>query len=292
MLSNLSGNYSISSNFTAVTLSIDLNSNSTNQKVLSITLPQHTANITASVMTEKITTKAFNQLHRLLKKGKTLLAPSFQGRLGNSLFQFVSVWAIGKMLNFTPLIIDDTEIYKSFGNQIPAIVTNEREAADVGWEFFMEENIVYDPSIIKNLDHRANKSIPRMLRVGHYFQSWRYFHPHYRKDVLKMLRIPSRVQFDAEKLIHQVKLKAYYLFSLNISANASEIEWQFAMNESQKLVKVTTKLTFIAVHLRRNDYVHYMSSKAPGFDYVEKATEYLKSKYSPVCFKEFLKSTN
>ncbi len=178
-----------------------------------------------------------------------LLYPRTSGRLGNWLFCWASAFAISKESKMQIVTSKSWELYQIFGEQLGGIAINNELINSPDWKFVKEENFIYDPLLISKISEAMN--ISRKIGVVYYLQSWRYFHPKYRKQILEMFRFPKGIEMAAMYTISKIKSK------------------------------FTNKI-FVAVHVRRTDLASYLGADGPGPEYLQKAAGYFIKKYQNV----------
>ena len=167
-----------------------------------------------------------------------------RGRLGNNLFQLLTLLGAAREHCYTPVI---TEQFAILLNQVFNLsFINTISKIPESWDLFNEgsSGTVYAPKIEK-LRHDKNWTLDG------YFQSWRYFDKH--EDYIK-----SRLRFRNE--INEAVLK--YLASTSHFWNKTKI----------------------CVHQRRGDFIDKKHSEdgfsSPGLDFLNRAMHYFLKKLS------------
>ncbi|XP_062611938.1 galactoside alpha-(1,2)-fucosyltransferase 2-like isoform X2 [Saccostrea cucullata] len=161
---------------------------------------------------------------------------NFEGRLGNQIFEFASMFGIAKHNNLIPVIPPNSLLRRIFkitlGNTRPEIQMNRR--------YNEKKGCTFEPGLM-SLGGSQN------VWIKGYLQSWKYFQ-------------------HAEK-----ELRKQYTFQDHIALKAKST-FQSVISEK----KISPDIVFVAVHVRRGDmknnknFVNYGYTTA-GVDYLERA---------------------
>lgn len=169
-------------------------------------------------------------------KEKQYIRLNFQGRLGNLLFQYASLYGIARHQDFIPVVGHDFLLRKIFSISAVAVpeqfnsrTYNEKKGCAFENEAF-------------NLDNKFSWTL------NGYFQSWKYFTA-ISKELRKELSFNSNMQREGTR---QLKL---ILQSKNITDSS--------------------RITLVAVHVRRGDMVY--SNHMTNYGYISADVSYLNS---------------
>ena len=176
---------------------------------------------------------------------------NFEGRLGNQIFEFASLFGIARQNNLIPIIPANSllrRIFKvSVGNTNPQIKLTKK--------YYEKKGCVFEPPLM-SVGESEN------LWVKGYLQSWKYFQ-------------------HAEK-----ELRAMYTFQDSIAQKAKST---FQATLASKKNKITAKTVFVAIHVRRGDmknnlnYVKYGYTTA-DMSYISKAMNTFRKDFPDILF--------
>ncbi|XP_021343889.1 galactoside 2-alpha-L-fucosyltransferase 2-like isoform X1 [Mizuhopecten yessoensis] len=183
---------------------------------------------------------------------KHYITIDFKGRLGNLLFQYASLFGIADKNYLIPVISENNELRRIF--KISSQST-EKNRVHYGKTFNEKIGCAFEPAAMK-LGSETN------TKLNGYFQSFKYF-----KESEASLRGQFRFKDDLQK-------KAVSVFSELVA---------------EKSNTKNGPVTYIAVHVRRGDFVNnehiskygYVS---PGPDYLQKGMGMFRANYSNTVF--------
>nr|XP_022338996.1 galactoside 2-alpha-L-fucosyltransferase 2-like isoform X2 [Crassostrea virginica]XP_022338997.1 galactoside 2-alpha-L-fucosyltransferase 2-like isoform X2 [Crassostrea virginica] len=207
---------------------------------------EHISEIKNTVKENKTTTKITTR-----KTPTHYASVNFEGRLGNQIFEFASLFGIARQNNLIPIIPANSllrRIFKvSVGNTNPQIKLTKK--------YYEKKGCVFEPPLM-SVGESEN------LWVKGYLQSWKYFQ-------------------HAEK-----ELRAMYTFQDSIAQKAKST---FQATIASKKNKITAKTVFVAIHVRRGDmknnlnYVKYGYTTA-DMSYISKAMNTFRKDFPDILF--------
>lgn len=177
---------------------------------------------------------------------------NFKGRLGNILFQYASLFGIADKNNLIPVISQNNELRKIF--KLTA-KTTESTHVQYGKQYVEKIGCAFEPAAM-NLGPKTN------VKLDGYYQSFKYFQ-------------------ESESL-----LRSQFTFKDNIQKRAAEI---FSELVAEKSKTAKGPVTYIAVHVRRGDFIHskHISSYgyvSPGPDYLQKGMDMFRKNHTNCIF--------
>lgn len=185
----------------------------------------------------------------------------FVGGLGNQMFQYASLYGLGKANGLKPLVSEHSLVARTF-RVLRARRTNETNAGKL-YGFYQERRS-------NAFDQRTfSLNFMRNIRLEGFFQSWRYF-DHIRSDLRKQYAFRS----GAVRLVDDFLLEALGNFLLS------------RHDEMPADGKIDIK--FVGVHVRRGDFLDSYNVEK-GYTvadkvYLSKAIRYYENKYQRVIF--------
>lgn len=195
--------------------------------------------------------KNISKLITTLKPPTHYATVNFEGRLGNQLFEFASLYGIAKHNNLIPVIPANSILRRIFkitvGPTRPEIKYTKR--------YHEKKGCVFEPPLMA-LGESEN------VWIKGYLQSWKYIH-----------------QADSE-------IRKMYTFQDSISQKAKST---FQAVIASKKNKITTNTVYVAVHVRRGDmknnlnYVKYGYTTA-DMSYLSKAMNTFRKDFKDVLF--------
>ena len=191
---------------------------------------------------------------------KTLhLYVTTNGRFGNHLFQYASLYGLARATNRIPLLPKGTELSEIFVKSRFSI-TEDTAPHDI--TMVHETNSgVYSPGLY-NLP-------PEDVLVCCYLQSWKYFN-NYKTMINHLFRFQRAIRERAAELLADAE-------QMYLRKNPAVYNGQY-----------TPKLTYVGTHVRRGDYMlkeHLDRGYRPApLAYLRKAMDYYRSKFSHTVF--------
>lgn len=224
-------------------------------------------------------------LSRAISKGAVLLRPALIGRLGNQMFSYSAAWglsrqlqaAIGGNVSVRPVIWKEVELYQLFGDQLDAIVSDEKELERFKWEQFYESNALYDASLLDRMAARISEGRRGIFAINHYLQSWRYFHSVALDPIRlsKQFTFPPTILEDASKYISQIKqavvdryesIHQKYRNNTNDSSYTT-VRLYFNQTKTLSIRSPNMRIQYIAVHMRLTDHHTAQKSRLPNREF-------------------------
>ncbi|XP_052061787.1 galactoside 2-alpha-L-fucosyltransferase SEC1-like isoform X2 [Mytilus californianus] len=181
---------------------------------------------------------------------KKYVTVEFSGRLGNLLFEYASLYGIAKHHNMTPIVDEGCKLKKHF--KISAISVKPL----VNLKRYVEKKgNVFEENVF-NLDTKYNWTLKG------YLQSWKYFIEN-SADIRREFQFKENVQTEAIKQFQEIIM-------------------------SKNITNVNT-YTFIAVHVRRGDFVQNQHFVDYGYtsaneSYINNAMTKFRSQFSNAFF--------
>ncbi|XP_064611786.1 galactoside alpha-(1,2)-fucosyltransferase 1-like, partial [Liolophura sinensis] len=171
------------------------------------------------------------------------------GRLGNRIFQVAGLLGIARDKEMRPFLETDNELLTLF--QLPDVELQAPGECDQ-YRFHRERRVrACDPETY-------NFSNKRNMRIGEYFQSWKYF-----RNITSFIR-------------RQYQLRP------TIKHEASIVLMRTFLLQKFSLERLWAS-TLVAVHVRRTDMVGSDANTAPP-SYLENATKYFRGQFKNVLF--------
>lgn len=185
----------------------------------------------------------------------------FLGGLGNQMFQYASLYGLGKANGLRPLIDDQSVVAKTF-QVLRARRTNELDAGRDYGSYLERRSNAFD-------QRTFSLNFMRNIRLEGFFQSWRYF-DHIRSDLRKQFAFRTGVVKLVDEFLHEAG-------SNFLLKHHGEIR-----TDNKFEVK------FVGVHIRRGDFLDGYNVKK-GYTvadkvYLDKAMRYYENKYKMVVF--------
>ncbi|XP_061162939.1 galactoside alpha-(1,2)-fucosyltransferase 2-like [Saccostrea echinata] len=177
------------------------------------------------------------------------LTVNFEGRLGNQIFEFASMFGIAKHNNLIPIIPPNSLLRRIF----KISVDNTRSDIKLTRRYHEKKGCTFEPALM-SLGGFQN------VWIKGYLQSWKYFQ-HIEKE-----------------------LRRQYTFQDHIALKAKST-FQSVISEK----KITSDTVFVAVHVRRGDmktnqnFVNYGYTTA-GIDYLERAMNTFRKDFNNILF--------
>lgn len=181
------------------------------------------------------------------------------GRFGNHLFQYASLYGLARATNRVPVLPTGTEIPEMF---IKSRFSIQEGSAPHDIVTVHETNSgIYSPSLY-NLP-------PQDVLVCCYLQSWKYFN-NYKTMIKHLFRFKREIRDRASEYLQNAKMT------------------YFKKNPDFYKGQYTPALTYIGVHVRRGDYMlkeHLQRGYKPApLSYIFRAMQYYRNKYSNCVF--------
>ncbi|XP_064609869.1 galactoside alpha-(1,2)-fucosyltransferase 2-like [Liolophura sinensis] len=184
---------------------------------------------------------------------RSRLCMNSEGRLGNHLFKFASMFGIARSKGLVPLLQRDSLLVRVF--ELNGIIKVDNRLC----ESFVKHRDIRDSAYDSASVDFSNATD---IALQGYFQSWKYFKAS-ENELRRKLRIKS-----------------------NLVANASE-KLERSIKEQLGSVSLGEK-TFVGIHVRRGDY---LASKTVEYGYVvatreylQRATDFFRSRFNRVIF--------
>ncbi|XP_063442618.1 galactoside 2-alpha-L-fucosyltransferase SEC1-like [Mytilus trossulus] len=175
---------------------------------------------------------------------------NFEGRLGNEIFEYASLYGIARYNHMIPVVDDKFHLRRIFKISLTSVkpLANIKRFKEAKACAFDEKAFV--------LDKKYNWTL------SVYLQSWKYF-IEYSDDIRKELRFQDTIQAQAVQKFNEI-VKARNVTDKN-------------------------KLTYIAVHVRRGDMLNNKPNVNLGYttanvNYVNNAMSWFKKKYPSAFF--------
>ncbi|XP_063441238.1 galactoside 2-alpha-L-fucosyltransferase Sec1-like isoform X1 [Mytilus trossulus] len=191
-----------------------------------------------------------NKVNATPRSSKKYVKVEFSGRLGNLMFEYASLYGIAKHLNMTPIVDEGCKLRKYF--KISAVSVKPL----VNLKRYVEKKgNVFEENAFK-LDTKYNWTLKG------YLQSWKYFVEN-SIDVRNEFRFKENVQKEATKQFQEI-IKSKNITNVN-------------------------KHTFIAVHVRRGDFIknqHFVNFgySSANETYINNAMKKFRSQFSNAFF--------
>lgn len=190
------------------------------------------------------------------KKLDGIVCVKFQGRLGNSMFQYVFLYLIAKLKHLYPILPENSELFHIFEIEKTTLsaIKKPLNACSKLPEYKERWSTSYDEQLLKV---PSNKS----ARFVGYFLSWKYWLD-YEDEIRKLLTFRD---FIVQKAHAQMR---------NIT---SKMEFD-----------ITNESVIVSIHIRRGDfassvYINY-GHLSPNETYYRNAMKYFKSRHKKVLF--------
>ncbi|XP_060081108.1 galactoside alpha-(1,2)-fucosyltransferase 2-like isoform X2 [Ylistrum balloti] len=203
-------------------------------------------------VSQNITKKVGFTLETKRAPPKHYITIHFKGRLGNLLFQYASLFGIANKNNLIPVISENSELRRIF-----KITSLSTESNNVRYGRVFKEKIgcAFEPEAMK-LGSETN------TKLDGYFQSFKYFQEH---DAL---------------------LRQQFQFKDDIQKRAASV---FSELVDQKSKNKNGPVTYIAVHVRRGDFIHNKGFSrygyvSPGPEYLEKGLNLFRANFTNCIF--------
>ncbi|KAL3864737.1 hypothetical protein ACJMK2_006394 [Sinanodonta woodiana] len=180
-----------------------------------------------------------------MEHGK-FLCYTYNGRLGNHMFQFASLTGIAALNNRTIIVGMDDYLYKVFDLMNVLVIRNR----DICNSFdLIEEGLGCCKFDARLMTLREDKN----FKIGLYLQSWKYFY-HVQDILLRQYRFRDNISKTAMRIVNEIRL-----------------------------THRQHSLTLIGIHIRIGDIANEMHNRnglviAPE-GYIYKAMDYMKSKF-------------
>ncbi|XP_071098373.1 galactoside alpha-(1,2)-fucosyltransferase 2-like [Haliotis cracherodii] len=215
-------------------------------------------------------------------KEMPILTPQFIGRLGNTMFEYASTYALARATN--------KSLYIARSNALNRLFPLDSETVTFqgcgGWQPVSAPCCLYDPQLATRLDSRTCQS------VGGYLQSWKFFHP-VEESIRRQFTFKPSITDKAAKKLFSVSLEFFTRMKdasrmTKKLSNATEDLKQ----DGHRILNVSTtppvNLTYIGVHVRRGDYIGSISIRqgrtTPPAEYYIHAMNYFRAIYPNALF--------
>ncbi|XP_076112352.1 galactoside 2-alpha-L-fucosyltransferase Sec1-like isoform X1 [Mytilus galloprovincialis] len=210
-------------------------------------------NLIYSVSTNIITnvySAELNKVNAIPRSSKKYVKVEFSGRLGNLMFEYASLYGIAKHHNITPIVEEGCKLRTFF--KISAVSVKPLLNLK---RYVEKKGNVYEENAFK-LDTKYNWTLKG------YFQSWKYFIKNSR-EIRKEFQFKENVQTEATKQFQEI-IKSKNITNVN-------------------------RHTFIAVHVRRGDFVNNQHFVNFGYSsanesYINNAMTKFRSQFSNAFF--------
>ncbi|XP_060558864.1 galactoside 2-alpha-L-fucosyltransferase SEC1-like [Ruditapes philippinarum] len=188
-----------------------------------------------------------------LNSGENYVCQTFNGRLGNHLYQYASIYGISKVNNLTIILGRNDDLVRYFEVPTARVFVN-RDVCQTFVEKFANHCCVFDETFM-NLPKNQN------YKLGVYLQSWKYFQ-HVFEEVRNELTFKKEIRVKAKHVVNNYR---------NIY-----------------IAKYKENVTVVGVHIRRGD-IASESFKLGGVvlvpdSYVRHAVDYFLEKFKSVVF--------
>ncbi|XP_061187114.1 galactoside alpha-(1,2)-fucosyltransferase 2-like [Saccostrea echinata] len=230
---------------------LKLIASSTTKEVLSdATKEVSTSPNTANTL--PITTKfIFSDASKTNSLTEIYVCPTFEGRLGNNLFQFASGFGIAVSKGLKFVIGEKDRVYKmlQLKNSKHLLISKDKKECIKAKVRIERRMCSYDDQI-------GNFTPNATFRVGNYLQSWKYFH-----NASRELREQFKIWVDLQKKVdHIIKVIV------------------------EKFNTTRKNVTLIAIHNRRGDYLSRYSNgyNVATKEYFEKAMKFFSNYSNPL----------
>ncbi|XP_061186696.1 galactoside alpha-(1,2)-fucosyltransferase 2-like [Saccostrea echinata] len=182
---------------------------------------------------------------------ETYVCPTFEGRLGNNLFQFASGFGIAVSKGLKLVIGEKDRLLQIFQmkNSKHLLISKDKRECIKATLRKERHLCTYD-------DHLVNFTPNGTFSVGNYLQSWKYFH-NASQELREQYKFRAHIQNKVDHIIKQILEK---------------------FNTTRK------DATLIAIHIRRGDFVRLKSSgyAVATKEYFEKAMALFSNYSSPL----------
>ena len=189
------------------------------------------------------------------------------GRLGNHMWIYASLYAIGRKSGRKPIACGHDILHTLFNNltavQIsPHKICQKIKRLDSSNIMNIKEvnNRYYDVGMIS----RLSKENHRHAFISAYFQSFGYF-VEYANDIKKQYIIKKRYQDFAQRYMHNILTRQRLFENKHINNLTEQDQWK-------------TPPVFVSVHVRRGDMVKFHEPLPPP-SYFENALGYFRKKH-------------
>jgi len=182
----------------------------------------------------------------------------FVGGLGNQMFQYASMYGIGKANGLRPIVSERAAIARIFRSLKSRRTVEEHPGR--GYSSYLERK----PNAFDARTFSLN--FMRNIRIEGYFQSWRYF-DHVQSDLRKQFTFKTTTVAEVDNFLR---------------AALDEYALKEPIGFDTSLVK------FVGIHIRRGDFLESYNVEK-GYTvadnvYISKAMRYFKGKYGNVIF--------
>lgn len=175
---------------------------------------------------------------------------TFNGRLGNHIYQYASIYGISRLNNLTIILGKDDDIVEYF-EVASADIHENRNVCDLFVEKYAPHCCVFDDTFM-NLPGNQN------YKLGEYLQSWKYF-AHAFNEVRKELTFKKHIQQSARYIVDNYR-KSYS-------------------------IRKGTRATVVGVHLRRGDIANGLHGvKLVPDTYIMHAVDYFLEMFNNIVF--------
>ena len=177
------------------------------------------------------------------------------------------------------VLSQNSEIYSLYGNQLEAVIyPSDEELNKYDWHWVEETNRVYDDSMSRRLKETEQYYKDKTIRTGYCFHSWKYLQKH-RSDILRIFEFPAEVKESASQQITLLKSNVQLKYQ-NIWMSSQYLNESFPITKENLHSK---SIVYVAVHVRRTDYVGRLGADTPGSEFLWNTTLYFLHKYKVVC---------
>lgn len=187
-----------------------------------------------------------------LRNTKHYVCLTFNGRLGNHIYQYASIYGISRLNNLTIILGKDDDLVEYF-EVSSADIQENRHVCELFVEKYAPHCCVFDDTFM-NLSRNQN------YKLGEYLQSWKYF-AHAFKEVRKELTFKKHIQQSARYIVGNYR-KAYS-------------------------VRSATRVTVVGVHIRRGDIAErsgHSSVQLVPDTYIMHAVDYFLEMFNHTVF--------
>lgn len=198
----------------------------------------------------------FGETHTLCTPA-ILFTSSSNGRLGNNMGEYATLWGLGRTFNVSVLLhpVMERRLRRIFPGlsmeRLPASCASGWTKLDKTYKFPKNQDL-FDSAAAGLLG-------PGKFMLGDNPVKVHLFHP-FREDLLRELTFSPGLRKQARDILTKVK---------------------------SKVKNQPPEITFVGVHIRRTDYINYIkkyNTTIPGKDYYVRAMDYYRKKYSHPVF--------
>lgn len=185
-----------------------------------------------------------------------IVCVKFQGRLGNTMFQYVFLYLIAKLKHLYPILPEKSELFQIFNIEKTTLSTIKKplDACSKLPEYKERWSTSYDEDLLTIPSNKSAKFIG-------YFLSWKYWID-FEDEIRKLLQFKEHIRQKAHAQMRNIISKM-----------------KFEINKESVIV---------SIHIRRGDFASSVYSNyghlTPNATYYRNAMKYFKTKHKNILF--------